>query len=262
MAGTALPVMLAGLLQLQDAVPAEAPAAVEDTAAMATADRDPTHADLMAAPSDPEPRAEGAPAVPAARARSQPESRWFVRAGVLDAAYNSHATIASNGAVIPGATAKVTDNVTVMFDVGYDITDNFAVMLMAGIPPKPSVIGKGSVSSFGTLGSVRYGPMFLTGVYRLPEWRGFRPYVGGGVVHAFIFKSFDGSVTQLKVNDNWGYALQAGVEYRLNRKWEAFVDYKRVWLDVKATGQLAGAPVRARVTLNPDVVSAGLKYHF
>ena len=232
-----LALMLAGFLQAQDAVspPPSAIATQAETVA-------------VAAPVD-----DGA---------SNGESRWFVRTGALGALYNSHARITTNGNVIPGSTARVTDNVTLMFDVGYDLSDHWALMLMAGIPPRPAVDGKGTVSSFGTLGAVRYGPIFFTGVYRFPEWRGFRPYAGAGGAYVHVFRNYNGAVTQLNVHDNWGFALQAGVEYRLNRSTELFVDYKRLWLDLSAEGRLANAPVRARVTLDPDVISTGVKFHF
>ena len=240
--------MFAGLLQAQDTVPLPpSPVATGTAEVAAPIDLTPMQAADAAAPVDSEPKTQ---------------SRWFARVGALGALYNSHATIATNGSLSPGATARVTDNVTLMFDIGYDLSDRFAVMLMAGVPPRPAVIGEGSVSSFGTLGSVLYGPVFLTGVYRLPEWRGFRPYVGAGVARAIVLRNHDGAVTQLKVHDNWGPALQAGVEYRLKGGRELFIDYKRLWLYVNAEGRLANAPVRARVTLDPDVISLGVKFHF
>jgi outer membrane protein len=250
---TALPLMFAGLLQAQDAVPPPpSPSATGTAQVAAPIEVMPTPATDAAGSLDNGPLDSG----------SKTQSRWFVRLGVLGALYESHATIATNGRVLPGATARVTDNVTLMFDIGYDLSDRFAVMLMAGVPPRPAVIGEGSVSSFGTLGSVLYGPVFLTGVYRLPEWRGFRPYVGAGVARAIILRNHDGAVTGLKVHDNWGPALQAVVERRLKNGPDLFVDYKRLWLYVNAQGQLANAPVRARVTLDPNVISVGVKFHF
>ena len=72
-----------------------------------------------------------------------------------------------------------------------------------------------------------------------------------------------GSVSHLHVHNNWGLVVQAGIEYRLNRRWDLFLDYKRLWLDVKAEGFLAnGAPVRALVTLDPHLISSGVKFHF
>lgn len=206
----------------------------------------------------------GATSTPAALGMTTPtgESHWFVRAGVLGALYESHATFATSGQVIPGATAHARDNITGIFDVGYDITNNVSVLLMSGIPPRTAVEGRGTVSPLGTLGAVRLGPVFLTGIYRLPGWGGLRPYVGAGAAHAFILKDYDGSVTHLKVHDNSGFALQAGFEYRWSGSWGVFVDYKRLWLHLDADGLLGNMPVTARVILNPNLVSAGLRYQF
>ncbi|HET6940872.1 MAG TPA: OmpW family outer membrane protein [Sphingomicrobium sp.] len=192
----------------------------------------------------------------------RPMSRWSVRAGVARALYNSDARITTGGNVIPQSTARVTDNTTLTLDVGYDVSDDISLMFMTGIPPSADVIGEGSVSSFGKLGHVRFGPVVLTAVYRLPAWNGVRPYVGAGGAHLFILKTDDRAVKDLEVQDHNGFVLQGGVEYRLSRKWEVFADYKHIWLNVHATGSLAGQPVRAKVTLDPDLISVGLKFHF
>lgn len=188
--------------------------------------------------------------------------RWFIRVGALRALYDSGATISNDRGIIPRASAGVTDSDTVIFDLGYDVSDRFALMFMGGIPPTAKVIGRGSVASFAELGKVRFGPAILSGVYRLPAWHSVRPYAGIGGAHLFILKAYDGSVAGLKVYDSWGFAVQGGAEYRLSRKLGLFADYKHVWLKVNAKGFLAGEPVRARVTLDPDLVSAGIKFHF
>jgi outer membrane protein len=195
-------------------------------------------------------------------AASPKTSRWFVRVGALRALFDSGARITTDGSIIPGSSAGVTDSNTVIFDIGYDLSERVALMFMGGIPPTAKVIGRGSVASFEELGKVRFGPAVLSGIYRLPEWHGFRGYIGGGGAHLFILKAYDRSVTELKVHDSWGPVIQGGVEYRLSRKWEFFADYKHVWLKVNVEGFLAGEPVRARVTLNPDLISTGIKFHF
>jgi outer membrane protein len=149
-----------------------------------------------------------------------------------------------------------------MLDVGYNISDSVAVQAMVGIPPRPTAKGKGAVEPLGKLGAVRLGPVVATAVYRLPALSGFRPYVGAGGTYVFILKNYDGAVTDVDTRGNWGFALQGGVEYRLNRRVELFADYKRLWVAVKTEGMLGPAPVRARVTLDPDLVSAGIKLNF
>jgi outer membrane protein len=191
------------------------------------------------------------------------QSRWFGRVGVVGAIYHSSATISTDGAVIPGATALVSNNVTVTFDVGRDITKNISVQLMVGVPPKPTITGEGAVASLGELGAVRYGPAILTGLYRVRRFGAFQPYVGAGPAYAIILKDHDGSVSDLHVRNNFGFVIQGGAEYKLSRKWSLFGDFKEIWLAVNAHGLIEDvAPVTARVRLNPSLVSAGIKYRF
>lgn len=198
-----------------------------------------------------------------AASRADEANEWFARVGVLEAVYNSSARISTDAGVIPGASANVTNSTTVMFDIGYDPTANTYVMLMAGIPPKPDLNGTGSVTELGKLGSVRYGPAILTGGYRIPVMGNFRPYVGAGFAYAIILHNYDGAVSDLHVHNNFGYALQAGVEYVFTRKWQAFLDLKQLWLSVNADGSLGGlVPVTAKVKLDPTIISAGIKYRF
>jgi len=190
------------------------------------------------------------------------QSRWFTRVGYLVVPYHSSARIATNGETVSGGTAQASNNMTVTFDAGYEITKNISASVTLGIPPKPHITGEGAVANLGMLGKVRYGPAFFTGQYRFPKIGPFRPYVGGGAAYAIIFKDFDGSVKQLKVNNNWGSVLQGGVEYEVNSKYTLFVDFKEVWLAVNAHGVLSdGTNVKARVKLNPSLVTVGIKFH-
>jgi outer membrane protein len=225
-----------------------------------------THSsDQRSTPSQPSRDTSGTEAAPAEPDDDTPamQGRWFARLGVVGAFYHSSATIATSGQVLPGATAEASNNLTLSFDIGYDITKNITASVTVGVPPKPHITGEGTVASLGVLGKVRYGPAFFTGYYRFPKVGRFRPYLGGGAAYAMIFKEFDGSVTQLGVHNNWGSVLQGGAEYKLNKKFDLFLDFKEVWLAVDAHGQLSGdVPVKARVKLNPSLVSVGLKFYF
>jgi outer membrane protein len=204
--------------------------------------------------------------VPGARLHAQGRipgfraSPWFARIAGLGAFYHSSAEIATNGQLLPGASAKVTDNGTVTLDLGYDISDNVSALLMVGVPPRPLINGRGTVATLGQLGQVRYGPVILTGRYSLRKWGAFRPYAGTGLAYAVILKNHDAAVSQLDVHNHFGFALQAGAEYDVGRNWELFADFKQLWLAVNAQGSLAGGvPVKAHVTLNPSLVSLGMK---
>ena len=190
------------------------------------------------------------------------KSRLFTRVGLLIAPYHSSATIATNGQPLSDGTAEASNNVSVTFELGYEITKNISVSVTSGIPVKPHVTGEGAAASLGTLGKVRYGPAIFSGQYRFPKIGRIRPYAGGGAAYAIIFKNFDGSVKDLRVNNNWGSVVQGGAEYEVNSKYTLFFDFKEVWLAVNAHGVLTdGTPVKARVNLNPSLFTVGIKFH-
>jgi outer membrane protein len=190
------------------------------------------------------------------------QSRLFMRLGLLIAPYHSSATIATNGQLLSGGTAEASNNVSMTFDLGYEITKDISVSVTSGIPVKPHVTGEGAAAPLGILGKVRYGPMIVAGQYQFPKIGRIRPYAGGGAAYAIIFKNFDGSVKDLQVNNNWGSVVQGGAEYELNSKYTLFVDFKEVWLAVNAHGVLSdGTPVKARINLNPSLVTVGIKFH-
>ncbi len=110
--------------------------------------------------------------------------RWFSRIAALAAIYHS-----TPPGVLPGATVTLTNNVTVGFDVGYDINKHLSATLALGIPPKPTIMGQGSVTALGALGRVRYGPAIATLSYRARLGNGFEVYAGPGTGYAIILKS-------------------------------------------------------------------------
>ena len=88
-----------------------------------------------------------------------------------------------------------------------------------------------------------------------------KPYVGAGVNYTVFFdtKGANG-VTGLKLNDAWGGAVQAGVDYHLSGNWFANVDFKKLWL---GTDYSATSPaVHGHVDLDPIIVGAGIGYRF
>jgi outer membrane protein len=185
---------------------------------------------------------------------------WYSRAGALEALYHSSARIDTAAGTIPGASAEVSNNTTGIIEIGYDITPSTFVMLMAGVPPRPRISGTGSAAAQGELGAVTYGPAVLTMGYRIPAGENFEPYVGLGPAYAIILRNHDAAISNLDVHNNFGFALQTGVEYALGRRLQIFADVKQLWLSVNANGSLdAVLPVAARVQLNPTLISVGVK---
>jgi outer membrane protein len=188
-------------------------------------------------------------------------NEWFERFGGLSALYHSSATVSTPEGLIPGATANVGDSTTVILEWGYDPTPHTYIMLMGGYPPDPKINARGSIASLGELGAVTYGPAVLTAGYRIPvPWK-VQPYIGAGATYAVILGDHDAAVSHLHVHNNLGYAMQAGVEYPITKRWQVFLDVRELWLSVNAEGSLGAVPINARVKLDPTLISVGFKLH-
>lgn len=191
------------------------------------------------------------------------DPRWYVRVGATGVFYSGSAKLNAFGAPIPGATATLPNNATVTFDAGYFILPNIAIQATGGVPVIATVNGAGTVSGLGTLGKASIGPAILSVNYVYKDLGPLQPYVGVGGGYSIIFRTLDRYVKNLNVEGNFGFVVQGGVEYRLNRNWGVYVDAKHIWLSVNANGLGAGVvPVTAKVTLDPTVVSAGIAYHW
>ena len=188
------------------------------------------------------------------------QGEWYARAGALEALYHSDAEIATPEGVIPGASAKVSNNTTAIIELGYDFTPRAFAMLMIGVPPRPRITATGSIAEAGELGAVTYGPAVLTGGFRLPIANRLQFYAGTGVVYAIILRNHDATISNLDVHNHFGYAIQTGLEYTLSPRWAIYADVKQLWLSVDATGVLGDIPVAAKLRLNPTLLSFGGKF--
>lgn len=218
---------------------------------------------LLAATAQPYEPVPAPVAPPPERTEAPTQSRFYGRIGGVAAFYHPSARVALGGQDVPNSQVAITTDTGVTFDIGYDLGDRFSIQFMFGLPPGPSITGERAIAALGELGQVRYGALILTGLFRLPRVGPVRPYAGLGPAYAVIVRAHDGSVVNLKVHNDWGFALQAGAEVPVSRRLALFADVKKLFLSVSADGSIAGGvPVDARIALDPVLVSAGLKIRF
>ncbi len=200
-----------------------------------------------------------------AAAQAQDDDRWRVRVGAGRIDFRDDASFRIGGQPAAGAGAKLEDNTTLLTDIGYRFTRQWSANLTLGVPPTSEVDGTGAAAPFGRLGSVKYGPLALTGQYQFDGVGGLRPYLGAGAVYYIVLDARDGAVADLEVDNAWGSVLQAGVEYQVSPAIAVFLDVKKLFLKTDARGSLpalGGAPITARVALDPTVVMVGLAFNF
>ena len=168
----------------------------------------------------------------------------------------------------PNDEVSVTDAVAPEVDFTYFVTDNVGLELIAATT-KHNVKGKGGLAPVGELADTWALPPTLTLQYHFAPKAKIRPYVGVGVNYT-IFYSEDASEglesaignTEVHLKNSFGYALQAGVDVDVSKRFFVNLDVKYIDMDTTArltTGSLVN---RVNVSLDPIVAGIGVGMRF
>jgi outer membrane protein len=204
----------------------------------------------------------------AASAQSAPASPIWIHLGPAYIDFKNGGSVLVGGAVVPNASTKASNNTTLGLEIGYDLSEAFALSLTVGAPPTTRVDGTGNLSaSAGTpqpLAKVTYGPAVVSATWHPLGRSGFSPYVGAGLNYPIIFSSKDQFLVNVDVKSKVGPALQMGGDYALTPQWGLFLDLKKLWTKVDVSANLPGGGPQAttRANLSPLVVHGGLSYRF
>lgn len=180
------------------------------------------------------------------------EGPWLVRVRAvhLDPSNKSDPL---NGA---GAANRLTiDSKTIPeLDISYFFTPNWAAELVLTYPQKQRVSLDGA-----EIGTFKHLPPTLTMQYHFTPEKTISPYVGAGINYTRISSvNLLGGTAQLE-SSSVGLALQAGVDFKLDKKWSLNLDVKKVQIrsDVRtAAGQLSA------VKIDPWLIGVGVGYRF
>lgn len=182
---------------------------------------------------------------------------FVIRARALSVVPSEDANI--TGAVT-GSQISIDNSIVPEVDFSYFVTDNVAFELIGAVTPH-DVNTKTSSAGPLDLGDAWLLPPTLTAQYHFTQFGACKPYLGAGINYTVFFNEDKGtSVTDVKYENSFGPALQAGVDYMLGNGWMLNADVKKIWInsDVKFNG---GA-IRADVDINPWVVGVGVGYKF
>lgn len=210
-------------------------------------------------------RAADVPAVdiPAAEINWLPTPHsFYVHAGIAGVSLSEGASFTLGGVPVPGGTIKVRPQMTFIVELGYFITPNIAVSFTGGWPPRAHIHGAGTIAALPKLGISTYGPMAATIHYHFTGMGRFQPYIGVGPTFLLALRTQDRLITQAKLDHSIGFAGQIGFNYMITEKWGLFFDVKKAYLRSNATGFIGGVPLKAKVKLDPLVVSTGIAYRF
>ncbi len=166
------------------------------------------------------------------------------------------------------ADANVEDIVVPTLTLTYFFTKNFAAELNC-CTGRINLEGTKGFAALNTLADAWVLPPVVTLQYRFDRFAGFQPYVGAGVewIH---YWSGDGDnavgATKVKIDDSFGFALQAGLDYDLGGGWSLDVDVKKAWLGTTVTWERTDLPGNPSVVSKADVdplwITGSVGYRF
>jgi outer membrane protein len=211
----------------------------------------------------------------------------LVRGGVTMVSPSSNeATVLLDGSATP-LSVSVDDNTQFGLNLVYFFDSNWAIELLAATPFTHDVIlhdPKGATNDIygidlngATLAEVSHLPPTLSALYYFDTGTAFKPYVGVGVNYTIFFDEDFTSTPQaagfsnLELDGSWGYSVQLGLDYELDKNWSVNVSARYIDINTKATfnidnalgvdGGLVGKG-SASVDVDPMVYSVMLGYTF
>lgn len=169
---------------------------------------------------------------------------------------------------IAGSKLGVGDSVMPEVDFTYMATNHIGAELILATT-KHNVSGRGTISGLGDVADTWVLPPTLTLQYHFAPEGKVRPYLGAGINYSTFYSSKATpslnaalGATKVKLDDSFGYALQAGVDIPVSEK--VFVNFDIKYIDMKTTARLtSGATLRtARVKIDPIVAGMGIGFRF
>ncbi len=180
------------------------------------------------------------------------EGPWLVRARAV------HIDPADKSAPIGGVGGSdrlhVSSKTIPEIDISYFFTPNIAAELILTYPQKHDVTLDGN-----KIGTFKHLPPTLSLQYHFMPEKQFSPYVGAGVNYTNIsdVKLLNGA-GRLE-HDSWGFSLQAGVDYKLDKNWSLNFDIKKV--QIRSDVFISGAKA-SEVKVDPLLIGVGVGYRF
>ena len=198
---------------------------------------------------------------------------------------SNQAAVLLNGASLAGTSLSVDDNTQLGLNFVYFFDSNWAIELLAATPFSHDVIlndpNRATLNTYGAdlnganLANVKHLPPTLSALYYFDTGTEFKPYVGVGINYTIFFdEKFTSTPDSVGFNDldldgSFGYALQVGADYELDKNWSINASVRYIDISSDASFDLAdplnkglSGKGSAKVDIDPMVYSIMIGYKF
>ncbi|MBF9003147.1 MULTISPECIES: outer membrane protein OmpW [Vibrio] len=187
----------------------------------------------------------------------------FVRAGIA-----SVIPLDSSDRIL-GSTDKLAVNTNTQLGLTFDymVTDHIGLELLAATPFEHDIS-----TGYGSLGDVattkQLPPTLMVEYYFNEPAAKWQPYAGLGINYTNFYDSkfnstgHDAGLSDLNLDNSWGYAANIGVDYQVNDNW--LVNASLWYADIDTTAHYSVGDTRysTDVDINPIVFMASVGYTF
>ncbi len=160
-----------------------------------------------------------------------------------------------------GLKPEVDNNTQLGATFVYMYSDNIGVEVLAATPFSHDI----SLDGIGKIAETKHLPPTVSAQYYFNPQSKVRPFVGIGLNYT-IFFSEKATLTSpldlqgdLKLDNSFGLALQAGIDYDIDDTWFLTADIRYINIETTATNSVAGS---SNVDINPTVISVGAGFRF
>lgn len=138
--------------------------------------------------------------------------------------------------------------------ITYFLTDKVAAEVILGTT-QHEIRAKGGATDVEVHKTWVLPPVVSLQYHFAPDAK-FRPYVGAGVNYMLFYSGKDKNGFKVKVDNGFGYALQAGADIPVAEKYTINIDVKKVFFETDA--KINDGALKSSVTLDPLVASVGV----
>jgi outer membrane protein len=174
-----------------------------------------------------------------------------------------------DGSPVSGTAVSVDDSNSLDLSLGYMLTDNLAVEVLADPSSQHDIFVSGlpaelNVADGTKVAEVNVLPPTVFLQYHFNPQGKVRPYAGLGLNYTVFFnkdltnaaKTALGA-SNLDLDNSFGLAGQVGVDFAMKNDWSFNVDVKYIQIDTEATFDSALGRVAVDVDVNPLVIGVG-----
>ena len=164
------------------------------------------------------------------------------------------------------------DNTQLGITIDYSFNDNWVLELVAATPFSHDVQGTGGLAGNKIADIKQLPPSLIAQYHFLDSTYKFRPFIGVGINYTTFFDEQPSAAlkatlgtddVEVKLDDSFGFAAQAGFNYMMNENWGLHGMVALIDIDTDATVYANGTKaLTSTVEIDPVLAMFGVKYKF